>query len=713
MVQNGGSPAMDKDPFDLVGDVLDGQFRVDSFAGEGDLSVVYKGHHLGVDAPVAIKCLNLPLTLDATHATPLVDGFKDASRIHYRLARGNLNIAQSIASGSTVAPRTGAAVPSLVREWFHGESLSSDLARRRANKMTGRSVAETMALLEAAFDGVSYAHHQGEVHLSLNPNNLFLATKAEGGASLKVLDFGVASAMTDVPAKVPGAPLPPVSRRALRVLFPAYAAPEQLDQGVGPQGPWTDVYALALITLEVLSDRVVMSETDTGALVEHALDDRRRPNPQAHGLKLPRNLELVLTRAVLRSPDRRPKNAAELWRDMKSAVKATASRANMLATEGAGGHTLVPAGPVPGPALRTAPAPTATPVVVPAPGASAMMQVSAIPSAAPSPAPATLPSGPRASAPSDPVVSRSRSATLMGIAAPAVVVGAVGNRLRVPSTPSVETQPMSFEPISSSAILSDRFGVEPVTAVNKAPPAVPGAPVAPLPEMTPSPPAPYAALDPARVPPVAPMADFDDEGPAARRSSGAARRDGDDDPRRHHGGDRGHHRDRAREQEVERGGCGVRGAGGERGGACAGSRAATSDGGGPGRVGGRGRRERRTDCVGRGAGGGRATALQRGGGAQAARRDRPRHGQVQARQAVGRRIVARDVRERWERGARRDRDAVPGNAGRGLRERGAQRAACCAVPGDHGEHESSVFHTDEVTGALWRWSTNAACAPVL
>src|SRR5258708_30550576 len=146
---------MDRAPFDLVGDVLDGQFRVDAFAGEGDLSVVYKGHHLGVDAPVAIKCLNLPATLDPAHGKPLVDGFKDASRIHYRLARGNLNIAQSIASGTTVAPRTGAVVPYLLREWFDGEALPAELKRRREQHLTGRSVAETMALLEAPVDGVA------------------------------------------------------------------------------------------------------------------------------------------------------------------------------------------------------------------------------------------------------------------------------------------------------------------------------------------------------------------------------------------------------------------------------------------------------------------------------------------------------------------------------------------------------------------------------
>src|SRR4029077_3639834 len=38
--------AMDRDPFGLLGRVLDGKFRVDAVVGDGDLSVVYKGYHL-------------------------------------------------------------------------------------------------------------------------------------------------------------------------------------------------------------------------------------------------------------------------------------------------------------------------------------------------------------------------------------------------------------------------------------------------------------------------------------------------------------------------------------------------------------------------------------------------------------------------------------------------------------------------------------------
>lgn len=82
----------------------------------------------------------------------------------------------------------------------------------------------------------------------------------------------------------------------------------------------------------------------------------------------------------------------------------------------------------------------------------------------------------------------------MGLSAPpAVVVGAVGNRLKLPSTPSVETQPMSFAPLSAS----DPFSVEPVTIANRAPP--------PLPEFpgTPSPPAAAVVPEPSQIPGVA------------------------------------------------------------------------------------------------------------------------------------------------------------------------------------------------------------------
>jgi serine/threonine protein kinase len=341
---------MDRDPLDLIGEVLDGRFRVEELAGEGDLSVVYRGRRLDIDAPVAIKCLDLPETLDPALIEPIVESFREAGRTHERLARGNAQIAQILAqilaSGSTVVPRTKALVPYLVREWFEGESLAAELARRRAQGLAGRSVQEAIALLAPAALAVAFAHEQGVFHLSFNPSNLFLARAGEG-KTLKVLDFGVGRTLNEV-----GSDIPVQARLAagLRVLFPAYAAPEQLDPTLGKLGAWTDVYAIALVMMEVLSDRPVMADKETQArrslvepalderalderalderaLDERALDERRRPTPKAHRLDLPRNLEIVLTRAVSRVPLRRQRNARDLWNDLTTAARRGASGA--------------------------------------------------------------------------------------------------------------------------------------------------------------------------------------------------------------------------------------------------------------------------------------------------------------------------------------------------------------------------------------------------
>jgi serine/threonine protein kinase len=505
---------MDRDPFDLVGDVLDGQYRVDAFAGEGDLSVVYKGHHLGVDAPVAIKCLNLPETLDRTLALPLIEGFNEASRVHYRLARGNLHIAQTIASGSTLVPRSGVVVPYLVREWFEGESLASDLAWRRSEKRTGRPIEEALDLLETAFDGIAYAHAQGEVHLSINPSNLFVVGPegSESPRTLKVLDFGVARTMNAFSSGIPSNPRGPRRPGGLRLLFPAYAAPEQLDRNVGELGPWTDVYAIALVMMEVLSDRIVMAETETGAVVEHALDEQRRPTPQAHGLRLPSHIDRALARAVARSPGRRQKSAAELWKDVRTVVRTLAPRAT----------TPLPIQvPAPVQAMAPAHAQATAPVQTLAP---AHAQATAPVRTMPAPAPMTAP--PRILTPAP---GRARAATLVGLSPPTVLsVPGATDRSRVAGATSVVTKPMAFEPAgvaprgevaaatstplprpmvltpNGAATAAPSFP-PPVPSTRPAPPlsAVPAPGVFSLPPLAVVPPPPISAVPPppSRIPP--------------------------------------------------------------------------------------------------------------------------------------------------------------------------------------------------------------------
>jgi serine/threonine-protein kinase len=309
------------DPFGLVGQVLDGQYRVDRYVGEGGFSVVYRGTHIGLSEPIAVKCLKLPPSLGSALVESFVKRFRDESRIHYKLSQGNLYIVRSIASGTTQAPATGALVPYTVLEWLEGQSLADELNDRRERGMKGRPLPEVIKLLDSAVEGLAYAHAQGVVHRDLNPGNLFLA-KTGSGTKMKVLDFGVAKILNDSALAMTGAR----TIGNVQMFAPAYGAPEQFDSRLGPVGAWTDVYALVLLLTEALTDRPVMNGEHLGEYAQAALDPARRPTPRAFGVNVGDEVEQLLGRAVAISPRERPRDAGELWGMLKHAILVDSER---------------------------------------------------------------------------------------------------------------------------------------------------------------------------------------------------------------------------------------------------------------------------------------------------------------------------------------------------------------------------------------------------
>lgn len=327
------------DPFGLAGQVLDGQFRVDKYVGEGGFSVVYRGTHVGLSEPIAVKCLKLPPALGSALVESFIKRFRDESRLHYRLSQGHLHIARSIASGTTVAPATSALVPYTVLEWLDGQSLAEELDERRAKRMGGRSLDQAIKLLDSAVDALAYAHAQGVVHRDLNPGNLFFA-KTPSGTKLKVLDFGVAKVMADSALA-----LGPAARTLgnMRIFTPAYGAPEQFDETVGAIGPWTDVYAIALVVIEVLTGHTVIEGEHIGELAAKALNPLQRPTPRALGVAIGDEVEAAMARAVALAPDERPRDAGEFWGMLKHAVasdKASGRSPHAMPVSGARGSTL-------------------------------------------------------------------------------------------------------------------------------------------------------------------------------------------------------------------------------------------------------------------------------------------------------------------------------------------------------------------------------------
>jgi serine/threonine protein kinase len=308
-----------EDPFALVGTTLDGQYRADQVVGEGGYGVVYRGWHVSLEQPIAIKALKVMSAEDRAVQDALFAKFKDEAKLLYTLSQESLNIVRSMDFGA-VTTASGAWAPYMVLEWLQGRSLADDLAQRRRARMGGRSLDEALALLEPAAEGLTIAHRRRVAHRDIKPANIFLLDSAPGAAPgaaprVKVLDFGIAKIIRD--GEGPGTRSPFASFTWL------YAAPEQLDPRVGQSGLATDVYSFALLLSELLTDRVPTEGRDVVSLLRAATDPTVRPTPRQRGATVPDAIEVACRRALAVDPKVRFASIGELWAALSAARRPT------------------------------------------------------------------------------------------------------------------------------------------------------------------------------------------------------------------------------------------------------------------------------------------------------------------------------------------------------------------------------------------------------
>ncbi|HYN38358.1 MAG TPA: right-handed parallel beta-helix repeat-containing protein [Rhodospirillales bacterium] len=177
----------------------------------------------------------------------------------------------------------------LVIERLEGQTLHAMLLRAG-----GRLPADVLRpLLATIAAAVQTVHAAGVLHRDLKPSNILL--RPDGSAVL--LDFEAAAAI--------GA----AATDAATLLTPGYAAPEQYLRD-GPEGPWTDVYALAAVGWQALTGTLppVPSAHSAGGGASDA-----EPAGGASALRA------VLRRALATDPRDRPADANAFRRAVLSA----------------------------------------------------------------------------------------------------------------------------------------------------------------------------------------------------------------------------------------------------------------------------------------------------------------------------------------------------------------------------------------------------------
>jgi tetratricopeptide (TPR) repeat protein len=194
-------------------------------------------------------------------------------------------------------------LPWFSMEYVDGEPIDQYCVRRDL------PLRDRLSLFESACQAVRYAHVNLVVHRDLKPSNILVAANG----TVKLLDFGI--------AKVVGGdesdPAASETRTGLRLMSPAYAAPEQV-LGL-PVTTATDVYALGVVLYRLIAGRSPYGEQLNTGELETAILQATPPPPSESrtAVASDRDVDNIALMALRKEPERRYESAGALGDDVR------------------------------------------------------------------------------------------------------------------------------------------------------------------------------------------------------------------------------------------------------------------------------------------------------------------------------------------------------------------------------------------------------------
>jgi serine/threonine protein kinase len=320
---------MAEDVFGIVGSLQAAVFRVERVVAEGGFGVVYRAHHEGFKAAVALKCLKIPGAFTAEQRQAFLQKFQEEGEVLFRLSALIPSVVRPLHVG-TLETSKHPFVPFIALEWLDGESLDSVIERRRAAGKPPLDLSRVVRMMGPVARGLECAHkfpapdgaQLSILHRDLKPENLFLA-KVHGQETLKILDFGIGkvrSAATQMVGRVSA------EQGGIAAFTPAYGAPEQwLPKRYGQTGPWTDVWGFALCAVEALTNKAPF-EGDAPAVMGACINEQERPTPLTFGVRVPDRAEAAFRKALAVDPINRYHDIGAFWDEIEASSGHTTPR---------------------------------------------------------------------------------------------------------------------------------------------------------------------------------------------------------------------------------------------------------------------------------------------------------------------------------------------------------------------------------------------------
>jgi serine/threonine protein kinase/Tfp pilus assembly protein PilF len=279
-----------RDPLGLIGEKLN-RYRIEEFAGQGGMSVVYRARHEIGEYVVAVKVLDPALTGDPKMVSSfLAEARNTAALRHPSIIRVN------------DVDQTEEGWAYLVMEWLDGRTLYDELKEQGS-----LSVERASRLLDQICGAVEYAHSKGVIHRDLKPGNIMLVADEHEEETIRILDFGIAKVLDSTFG---------TNTQVAGTYY--YTSPEQLTKGA-PIDRRADIYSLGIILYQLLTGEKPFDADSMPEMIKLHCEASpkllREFNPE-----IPSAIEDVVLKALAKKPTDRYQSATELARAFRNAA---------------------------------------------------------------------------------------------------------------------------------------------------------------------------------------------------------------------------------------------------------------------------------------------------------------------------------------------------------------------------------------------------------
>jgi serine/threonine protein kinase len=264
-----------------------GKYTIEKKLGQGGMGIVYKCMDTEQQRLAAVKVLPQQLAADPA----FLQRFRREVTTLQRL--DNPNIVKIYDQGEY----DGAYYYAM--EYVDGVSLESMLDERER-----MAPLRALSIIKACAEALKHSHAQGIIHRDIKPANIMFTAQEE----VKLMDFGI--------AKVLDATRMTATQGVLGTV--EYMSPEQ-SQGRHVDAR-SDMYSLGVVLYQCLTARLPITGTTPTEIIMKLRTQQVDP-PSAWVPSLPRSMDELVARMLVKDPARRIESATELLREVERVEK--------------------------------------------------------------------------------------------------------------------------------------------------------------------------------------------------------------------------------------------------------------------------------------------------------------------------------------------------------------------------------------------------------